>query len=144
MYVTITHGPHQPTTVYGPIEYRHPPARVGPAQTAIITPLYRAAAITSITTVLPRRTRVNRRTAVAIANAHPAPDPAGPVALLLVNPDTRLLIAIGPFATAALSHRWRRQRTDLPAAGISCLPLLLTTPTGNRAPGPNSRDEKPR
>jgi hypothetical protein len=146
MYITLTHGPHQPTTVYGPIEDRHPPAAVGPGQTAIITPLHSAAAITDITSVLPRVARVSRRTAAVIAGTNPAPDDAGPVALLLVNPNTRLLIAIGPFATAKLSHTWRRQRTDLPAAGITCIPLLLSTPPSDpfAAGGPKSRHEEPR
>jgi hypothetical protein len=46
----------------------------------------------------------------------------------VVAPTVRLLIAIGPFATAALSHTWRRQRTDLPSGGIDCIPLQLTSP----------------
>src|SRR5690606_10741794 len=114
MYVTITHGPHHPTTVYGPIDDRHPPAAAGTAQSAITVPLHAAGAVTDISTVLPSVSRISRRTATAIAHATPALDQAGPVALLVVAPSVRLVIAIGPFATAALSHTWRRQRTDLP------------------------------
>lgn len=128
MYVTITHGPHHPTTVYGPIDDRRPPTTAGAAQSAITTPLHHAATVPNLESVLPLVSRISRRTAAAIAHATPALDQTGPVALLLVNPDTRLVIAIGPFATAALSHTWRRQRTDLPADGIACIPLLLTTP----------------
>lgn len=129
MYVTITRGPYHQTTVYGPIDDRHPPAAVGPAQTAISVPLHPAAAVTDISAVLPRISRVSRRTVAAIATAHPAPETAGPVALLLVDATTRLVIAIGPFATTTLSHTWRRQRTDLPGAGITCIPLVLNQPT---------------
>lgn len=129
MYVTITHGPHHPTTVYGPIDDRHPPAAVGASQSAITVPLHPAGAVTDIGSVLPRISRIGRRTAAAIADAHPAPETAGPVALLLVNATTRLVIAIGPFATTTLSHTWRRQRTDLPNVGITCIPLSLNPPT---------------
>jgi hypothetical protein len=45
-----------------------------------------------------------------------------------VTTTVRLVIAIGPFATTALSHTWRRQRTDLPSRGINCIPLILTSP----------------
>jgi hypothetical protein len=128
MYVTIAYGAHQPTTVYGPIEDRHPPAMNSQPQAAINTPLHPAGAVTNITSVLPRVARVSRRAIATIANATPAPAQTGPVALLLVNPDSRLLIAIGPFATAALTDRWRRERTDLTSSGIQCIPLVLTTP----------------
>lgn len=129
MYVTITRGPYHQTTVYGPIGDRHPPAAVGPAQTAITVPLHAAGAVSDISSVLPRIGRISRRTAAAIATAHPAPEGAGPVALLLVDATTRLVIAIGPFAATTLSHTWRRQRSDLPA-GITCVPLALNQPAG--------------
>jgi hypothetical protein len=128
MYVTITHGPHHPTTVYGPIDDRHPPVEAGTTQSAIITPLHPAGTVADLESVLPYVSRISRRAATAIASSEPAPDQAGPVALLVVAATVRLVIAIGPFATTALSHTWRRQRTDLPSGGIDCIPLLLTSP----------------
>src|SRR5690606_3880223 len=72
MYVTITHGPHHPTTVYGPIDDRHTPAAAVPEQSAITVPLHAAGAVTDISTVLPSVSRISRRTATAIAHATPA------------------------------------------------------------------------
>lgn len=121
MHITVAYRHHRQPTVYGPAPDRHPPIAPAPGEIAVTVPLH--AAETTRLDRWPRSIHASRRVAAAI----PASGATGPTVLLLANPTTGMLTAIGPFDTAEHTHAWLR-RNGHAGSGISCTPLPLCTP----------------
>ena len=125
MHITVAYRHHRQPTVYGPAPDRHPPIAPAPGEIAVTVPLHPAE--TTRLDRWPRTIHTSRRVAAAIARTIPASGATGPTVLLLANPTTGMLTAIGPFDTAEHTHAWLR-RNGHAGSGIACIPLPLCTP----------------
>lgn len=102
-----------------------PTHRPGPGEIAVTVPLHPAE--TTRLDRWPGTIHTSRLIAAAIARAIPANSATGPTVLLLANPTTGMLTAIGPFDTAEATHAWLRHNGPA-GSGITSTPLPLCTP----------------